>query len=166
MQRQWEHYWSWFQYIVLHGFFFLALLLVTLLESSSEISPPTFICSHSQHPEGVFMWLVMQLCLVKARTCLWPMRKLRGKLMDAFLDAGRERDPQGWQPAVRERCQPHSQAVPCTWGWTEVEHEPFVFKSQLLFSLLIFGEVSSADELNWEKKVKSSGSRPQPLWKR
>lgn len=32
--------------------------------------------------------------------------------------------------------------------------------------MLAFGEVASADELNWEKKVNSSGFRPQPLWKK
>ena len=36
-------------------FFFLALLLVTLLESSSEIPPLAFICSRIQRLEGVFM---------------------------------------------------------------------------------------------------------------
>lgn len=99
VQRQWERYWSWFQYFFLHVFF-LALLLVNLLESSSEIPPPALNCSHIQHLEGVFMWLVMQLCQAEARICLWPIQKLRGKV----VDAGVERDPQGWCQQL-ERCQ-------------------------------------------------------------
>lgn len=146
--------------------FFCLFFLWACLRAAQRFLPLAFICSCIQHLEGVFMWLVMKLCQVKASTCFWPLHKLRGKCMDKSLDAGVERGWRGIQQLERGSKQTPKQSH-APGDKQRLSMNLSSLKANCYLVCLLFGEVSSADEFHWEKKKTTVfWFRPQPLWKK